>query len=69
MRAGLDILMNMVRGWLAERRIARAKALLANPNLSLIDIAQMVGYSGQSTFGEAFRRATGVTPGRYRRGL
>jgi AraC-like DNA-binding protein len=53
--------------WLAERRIERAKALLADPSLSLTDVAQMVGYAGQTTFGEAFRRATGMTPGAFRR--
>lgn len=55
--------------WLAERRIERAKTLLEDPSLSLTDVAQMVGYSGQSTFGEAFRRATGVTLGQYRRAM
>jgi AraC-like DNA-binding protein len=53
--------------WLAERRIERAKELLAEPRLSLTDVVQMVGYTGQTTFGEAFRRATGMTPGQYRR--
>ncbi len=53
--------------WLAERRIERAKELLADIRLSLTDVAQTLGYSGQTTFGEAIRRATGMTPGRYRR--
>jgi transcriptional regulator GlxA family with amidase domain len=55
--------------WLAVRRIERAKELLADPRLSLTDVAQITGYSGQSAFGEAFRRATGVAPGQYRRAL
>lgn len=53
--------------WLAERKIERAKALLSDPKLTLTEVAQMVGYAGQSTFGEAFRRGTGMTPGQYRR--
>lgn len=52
--------------WLAERRVERARQLLTDTRLSLTDVAQLVGYSGQSTFGEAFRRATGMTPGQYR---
>lgn len=55
--------------WLAERRIERARELLADPRMSLTDIAQRVGYSGQGPFGEAFRRATGRTPGQYRRDM
>lgn len=53
--------------WLQQRRMQRARELLANPRLSLTDVAQMVGYSGQSAFGAAFRRSTGLTPSEYRR--
>lgn len=53
--------------WLANLRIERAKTLLGDPRLSLTDVAQIVGYAGQNTFGEAFKRATGITPGQYRR--
>jgi AraC-like DNA-binding protein len=53
--------------WLTEARMARAKALLADPRLSLTEVAQTVGYGGQSAFGAAFRRATGTTPSAWRR--
>ncbi|MFM2043305.1 MAG: hypothetical protein RLY86_1881 [Pseudomonadota bacterium] len=53
--------------WLTRARIDRAKELLADPRLSLTEVAQAIGYSGQTTFGDAFRRATGLTPGRWRR--
>jgi AraC family transcriptional regulator len=53
--------------WLAQARIERAKGLLADPKLSLTEIAQTVGYTGQSAFGAAFRRATGATPSAFRR--
>ncbi|MBU8540637.1 helix-turn-helix domain-containing protein [Falsiroseomonas tokyonensis] len=53
--------------WLTEARMERAKALLADPRLSLTEIAQTVGYGGQSAFGAAFRRATGTTPRAWRR--
>lgn len=54
--------------WLLRRRIERAGALLDDRRLSLTDVAQLVGYSGQSTFGAAFRRVTGVTPSAWRAG-
>ena len=49
-----------------ERRIERAKALLHQPELSLIDIALTVGFSSQSHLNDYFRRIVGVTPARYR---
>jgi AraC family transcriptional regulator len=55
--------------WLLERRMARARELLANRTLSLSVIAQEVGYAGQSAFGAAFRKVTGRTPSQYRRAI
>ncbi|HTZ81447.1 MAG TPA: AraC family transcriptional regulator [Stellaceae bacterium] len=52
-----------------ERRIERAKTLLANPALNITDIAFRVGYSETGAFGAAFRRITGRTPTSYRRSL
>lgn len=40
--------------------------LLQNPDLSLDDVAQQVGFSETSTFHRAFKKWTGVTPGLYR---
>lgn len=53
--------------WLAERRIERAKLLLSESGLGLTEIAQSVGFGGQSAFGAAFKRVTGLTPSEYRR--
>ena len=53
--------------WLQKRRIAHAQMLLSNRDLSLTDIAQSVGYMGQSAFGAAFRKETGMTPSQFRR--
>jgi AraC family transcriptional regulator len=49
-----------------ERRVERAKALLHDPNVSLIDVALTVGFSSQSHLNDYFRRIVGVTPARYR---
>jgi AraC family transcriptional regulator len=53
----------------ANRRIERAKQLLANRELSVTAIALDVGFSETSTFTAAFHRLTGQTPSRYRRSL
>jgi AraC family transcriptional regulator len=53
--------------WLIERRIDRAKAMLAEPDLTLAEIALACGFADQSHFTAAFRRGTGLTPGAYRR--
>jgi AraC family transcriptional regulator len=52
-----------------SRRIERAKALLAEPALSVTDIGLAVGFSQTSSFTAAFRRATGFTPTGYSRSL
>jgi AraC family transcriptional regulator len=53
--------------WLQKRRMEHAQVLLSDRDLSLTDIAQRVGYLGQSAFGAAFRKETGMTPGQFRR--
>ncbi len=53
----------------ANRRIERAKHLLANRELSITTIALDVGFSDTSTFTAAFHRLTGQTPSCYRRNL
>lgn len=53
--------------WLTWRRIERSKLLMRSPSLGLTEIAQTVGFSGQGSFGAAFRRLTGVSPGAWRR--
>jgi AraC family transcriptional regulator len=55
--------------WLSARRVERIKHLLADPQLSLTEIALRTGYSSQSAMGAAFRRATGDTPSTWRRSL
>jgi len=49
------------------KRLERAKALLIRGDRSLIDIALTLSFSCQANFTRAFRRATGRTPGQYRR--
>ncbi|HEX6241184.1 MAG TPA: helix-turn-helix transcriptional regulator, partial [Polyangiales bacterium] len=49
--------------------VARREAterLMADPKLSLLDIALLVGFSEQSAFNRAARRWFGVTPSEFR---
>ena len=52
-----------------NRRIERARTLLAHPGTFVADVALEVGFSGASAFAARFRRATGQTPTDYRRSL
>ena len=52
--------------WLRRQRIERAKILLHDPNLDLTQIAMILGYANQSSFGVAFKRETGLTPIQWR---
>lgn len=52
-----------------ERRIdAASAALRSERDRPIADIALAVGFATQAHFTDAFRRAVGVTPGRWRRG-
>jgi len=50
----------------AEKQ-AVAKAALAHSRVSLDELAFQLGYGEQTTFGRAFRRWTGMSPGEFRR--
>ncbi|QBI56017.1 helix-turn-helix transcriptional regulator [Streptomonospora litoralis] len=51
--------------WLATARVQHAVALLARGE-GIDDVAARVGYHSASAFGAAFRRITGMSPGRFR---
>jgi AraC family transcriptional regulator len=51
-----------------NRRIERARALLADPRTTVADVAFELGFSGASAFAATFRRTTGQSPTDYRRG-
>ena len=52
--------------YLTRRRLARARELLEQSDLSLADIALRCGFSSQAHFTEYFRRDTGTTPRAFR---
>ena len=53
--------------WLLQRRIERARNLLATGGLPLAEIALVCGFADQSHLTVAFRKMTGMTPGAFRR--
>ena len=53
-------------GFVSAERLERARRLLAERKLPLVDVALSSGFSSQAAFGTAFKRVTGCTPGEYR---
>jgi AraC-like DNA-binding protein len=50
-----------------DTRHQLALGYIADPTLTLVDVAYLCGFSEQSAFNRAFKRWTGVPPGNYRR--
>ena len=55
--------------YVLRRRIERARSLLADTGVSLVEVALRCGFGDQSSFSTAFRRWTRLTPGGYRKAL
>jgi AraC-like DNA-binding protein len=51
-----------------RERGAAARAYLKEKGLPLAEVAQRLGFSDAASFGRAFKRWTGTSPGAYRRG-
>jgi AraC-like DNA-binding protein len=66
---GLQLRGKSYKGLLDNLRLELAHQYLADPALSLSEIALMLGYSEQSAFSRAFRKWTGETPLQVRKTL
>jgi AraC family transcriptional regulator len=55
--------------YMSRLRVEQAKALLANPAVSVTQVGFNLGFSETSSFTTTFRKHTGLTPTAYRRGL
>jgi AraC family transcriptional regulator len=53
--------------YVLNQRVERAKELLHDPKLSVLDVSLDVGFEHQNNFARAFRRVIGVSPTQYRR--
>lgn len=52
--------------YVTKVRISHSKTLLADPSLSITDIAVSCGFSSSSSFSRTFRQETGKTPSDFR---
>lgn len=52
--------------YLNELRVEKSKILLHSKELSMIEVAELVGFVDQSYFNKIFKKQTGMTPKRYR---
>ena len=48
------------------QRMERAKELLVDTDMSMREIAILVGYKNQGSFSDVFKHFTGLTPSKYR---
>lgn len=55
-----------VRDYILNLRIGRAKEMMKDSSLKLLDIALAVGYQDAAHFNRAFKNVTGESPSRYR---
>lgn len=55
-----------IHQWVANQRLEQAAQLLEHTPMSVIEIAQTVGYSGCSQFNAAFKKKFGKTPSQFR---
>ncbi|HVG58859.1 MAG TPA: AraC family transcriptional regulator [Hyalangium sp.] len=53
--------------YLARWRMTKAAQLLRESQLSMMEVAERVGYQSEASFNRAFKRWEGVAPGAYRR--
>jgi len=53
--------------WIVEMRLEKAKDLLLNTKTPLAEVADACGFADQGHLTRTFRRATGDTPGAWRR--
>lgn len=53
--------------YIARRRIAQSKTLLADSNISISQIGSSVGYPDPTYFGMVFRKYEGISPSEYRK--
>ena len=56
-----------VHRWLQSQRMRKAAELLCTSPVTILQIAQAVGYEGVSQFNVAFKRQYGMTPMQYRK--
>lgn len=52
--------------YISECRIRKAKRLLENPDIKILEVAEAVGYGSATNFARFFKKLTNMTPQEYR---
>ena len=55
--------------YITDKRIAFSKELLLETDLSVKNISAKIGYSDPNYFSKVFKKAVGISPGKFRNGL
>ncbi len=55
--------------WLRQRRLEQAMEMLRDTDVSVVAVAEALGYGSQTAFAAAFKRLTGETPTNWRRSM
>lgn len=55
--------------YINKLRLEKAKSLIENSDLSIIEVSEMTGFTSQSYFSTAFKAYTGITPTQYKKGM
>lgn len=63
-----DITGRSASEWIDAAVAVEAQALLHNPDLSVQQVADALGFGDQSSFGKFFKKQTGIAPSDYRKG-
>lgn len=58
-----------VKQWINDRIILEAKVLLNEPDQSILQISESLGFPNQSAFGTYFKKITTLSPLNYRKAL
>jgi signal transduction histidine kinase/DNA-binding LacI/PurR family transcriptional regulator/AraC-like DNA-binding protein len=58
-----------LKTYINRYRVRQAKALLAESNLNVVEVALAVGFSGSTYFGRVFREEVGLSPSAYQHGV
>lgn len=61
-RGFIELFGTTVFRYLTDKRMESAEQLLRQGNITVAEVASVVGYSHQGRFAEAFKRRFGITP-------
>ena len=55
--------------YITELKMEKARLLLQDKNLKIVQIAEKLGYNSQSYFNKCFKSHFGITPKQFREGI